>query len=58
MQVYPHPALPDAGDIDTADWLDAALEDAVNEHRAAYLADGGFTAKVLGRLPAAPALLA
>jgi hypothetical protein len=45
-----------ANDIDTADWLDAALEDAAHEHRAAYLADAGFTAKVLDRLPAAPTL--
>jgi hypothetical protein len=43
-------------DIDTADWLDAALEEAAHEHRAAYVADDGFTAKLIGRLPAAPTL--
>jgi hypothetical protein len=43
-------------DIDTADWLDAALEEAGHEHRAAYVADNGFTAQVIGRLPAAPTL--
>lgn len=45
-----------ANDIDTADWLDTALEDVAREHRVAYLADAGFTARVLGRLPAAPTL--
>jgi len=43
-------------DIDTADWLDAALKEAGREHRAAYVADNGFTARVIGRLPAAPTL--
>ncbi len=43
-------------DIDTADWLDAALEAAGHEHRAAYVADDGFTARVIGRLPVAPTL--
>ena len=43
-------------DIDTADWLDAALAAAGKEHRAAYVADDGFTARVIGRLPAAPTL--
>jgi hypothetical protein len=43
-------------DVDTADWLDAALEEAGHEHRAAYVADDGFTAQVIGRLPAAPTL--
>jgi len=43
-------------DVDTADWLDAALEEAGREHRAAYVADDGFTARVVGRLPAAPTL--
>lgn len=43
-------------DIDTADWLDAALEEAGREHRAAYVADDGFAARVVGRLPAAPTL--
>ena len=43
-------------DTDTADWLDAALAAAGKEHRAAYVADDGFTARVIGRLPAAPTL--
>ena len=43
-------------DIDTGDWLDAALAAAGQEHRAAYVADDGFTARVIGRLPAAPTL--
>ncbi|HEV7413886.1 MAG TPA: hypothetical protein VGP14_09525 [Casimicrobiaceae bacterium] len=42
-------------DID-GDWLDAALEEAGHEHRAAYVADDGFTARVIGRLPAVPTL--
>ncbi|MGH8798792.1 MAG: hypothetical protein ACREX7_00995 [Casimicrobiaceae bacterium] len=43
---------------DTAgnDWLDAALEAAGCEHRAAYVADEGFTARVLVRLPITPTL--
>jgi len=43
-------------DVDTADWLDAALEEAGREHRAAYVPDDGFTATVIERLPAAPTL--
>ena len=43
-------------DVDTADWLDTALAEAGREHRAAYVADDGFTARVIGRLPAAPTL--
>lgn len=43
-------------DVDTADWLDAALEEAGREHRAAYVADDGFTARVIGCLPVAPTL--
>ena len=42
-------------DID-GDWLDAALEAAAQEHRAAYVADDGFTMKVMDRIPAAPTL--
>ena len=37
-------------DIDTGDWLDTALAAAGQEHRAAYVADDGFTARVIGRL--------
>ena len=43
-------------DVDTADWLDAALEEAAHEHRSAYIADDGFTAKLIERLPAATTL--
>ena len=42
-------------DID-GDWLDAALEAAAREHRAAYVADDGFTANVVARLPVSPTL--
>jgi hypothetical protein len=43
-------------DIDSADWLDTALKAAGQEHRAAYIADAGFTARVMARLPVAPML--
>ena len=39
-----------------ADWLDAALRDDAFDHRGAYLADDGFTARVMEMLPA-PATL-
>jgi hypothetical protein len=42
----------DTGD----DWLDAALRDDGREHRARYLADDGFTARVMAMLPAPAAL--
>ena len=42
-------------DID-GDWLDAALEAAAQEHRAAYVADDGFTANIMAQLPPAPTL--
>ena len=38
------------------DWLDAALRAEGREHRAGYLADDGFTAHVMAKLPA-PATL-
>jgi hypothetical protein len=38
------------------DWLDRALADVGREHRAAYLDDDGFTARVAAALPA-PATL-
>lgn len=43
-------------DIDREDWLAAALKAAGQEHRAAYIADDGFTARVIAGLPAAPTL--
>jgi hypothetical protein len=42
----------DSGD----DWLDAALRQDGARHRADYLDDGGFTARVMAKLPA-PAML-
>jgi hypothetical protein len=38
------------------DWLDALLHDDAREHAAVYLADDGFTARVLQALPTAVAL--
>jgi len=38
------------------DWLDAALSADGREHRAAYLDDAGFTARVMAALPAPAAL--
>jgi hypothetical protein len=38
------------------DWLDAVLRADGREHRAAYLDDEGFTAKVMAALPAPAAL--
>ncbi|MFI4951707.1 MAG: hypothetical protein ACHP7M_01075 [Burkholderiales bacterium] len=43
-------------DTATEDWLDGALEAAGREHRAGYIADEGFTARVIGCLPVAPTL--
>ena len=40
----------------TSDWLDGVLARDVREHVADYIADGGFTAKVMERLPAPVAL--
>lgn len=37
------------------DWLDAALRADAQEHAAHYIADAGFTAKLIGRLPTAAA---
>jgi hypothetical protein len=34
------------------DWLDAALRADAREHRDGYLADDGFTARVMAKLPA------
>ena len=42
----------DAGD----DWLDALLRADGREHRAEYVDDGGFTARVMAALPASPTL--
>jgi hypothetical protein len=42
----PQPQI-DAGD----DWLDDMLRDAGREHRADYVADNGFTQRVMAQLP-------
>lgn len=42
--------------IDTDGWLDDMLRDAGVEHRAEYIADDGFTQRLMARLPA-PATL-
>ena len=42
----PQPEI-DAGD----DWLDDVLRDAAREHRADYVADDGFTHRVMAQLP-------
>ena len=39
------------------DWLDALLRADGREHRADYLDDNGFTARVMAALPASPAAL-
>ncbi len=41
---------------DNGDWLDRALRDDGLVHRAAYLPDDGFTARVMAKLPAALSL--
>ena len=46
------PSRPDASD----DWLDGLLRAEGVEHRAAYLDDEGFTARVMSALPAPAAL--
>jgi hypothetical protein len=38
------------------DWLDAVLRTEAREHRAAYIDDAGFTARVMAALPAPVAL--
>jgi len=40
----------------TDDWLDAVLHADGREHRAAYLDDAGFTARVMATLPAPAAM--
>jgi hypothetical protein len=40
----------------TDDWLDAVLHAEGREHRAAYLDDAGFTARVMASLPAPAAM--
>jgi len=47
-------ALPPTNTND--DWLDAVLHADGREHRAAYLDDAGFTARVMAALPAPAAL--
>jgi hypothetical protein len=40
----------------SADWLDALLVSDAGDHRAGYVSDDGFTARVMQRLPALDAL--
>lgn len=47
------PSRADAGD----DWLDGLLRADGGEHRAGYLDDDGFTARVMSALPPAPVAL-
>jgi hypothetical protein len=44
----PSPSTPQP----SADWLDALLADDGAEHRADYIGDDGFTARVMQKLPA------
>ncbi len=44
------PQTPSSADAD--DWLDGLLVADAAEHRALYVADGGFTARVMATLPA------
>ena len=48
------PAMSD--DVASGDWLDRLLADDARVHRDAYVADEGFTARVMVALPALPAL--
>jgi hypothetical protein len=41
---------------DERDWLDGLLEADAREERSAYIADAGFTARVMHALPVPPAL--
>src|SRR5262245_38494551 len=41
---------------DPADWIDRVLADDAREHAAHYMDDAGFTARVMAKLPPAPAL--
>lgn len=47
---------PGTAGSDPLDWLDAALRNDGHGHRAAYVGDGGFTARVMSALPAPAAL--
>jgi hypothetical protein len=38
-------------DIDTDDWLDGVLRDTGADYRAEYVADDGFTQRVMAQLP-------
>jgi hypothetical protein len=48
---HPSTTLPDDND-----WLDVALRETGRDHREEYLPDAGFTARVMGALPAPPTL--
>jgi len=46
LRVQPEPAT------NGEDWIERLLVDAAREHRDGYLTDDGFTARVMGKLPA------
>ena len=50
MEAAMNPNLPPPTDA-ADDWLDAALRGEGREHRSEYLADDGFTALVMAKLP-------
>ena len=47
-----HDPQPPSTTADADDWLDGLLAADATEHRAGYVADDGFTARVMAKLPA------
>ena len=45
-----------ANTVDGEEWLERALQESGREHRAEYIADDGFTSRVIARLPEPVAL--
>ena len=56
MNASPHSAPRTPRGDAPADWLDALLADTGVDHRSDYIADDGFTARMMQQLPAADAL--
>jgi len=56
MHPNPNSSAPDADSTSAPDWLDGLLAADAGEGRAAYIADQGFTARVMHALPAPLAL--
>jgi hypothetical protein len=50
------PTSPDTDSAPSRDWLDGLLESDARDERSAYIADAGFTARVMHALPAPLAL--